>query len=849
LSKEKVYYGDLHMLTSTEESVTSNWIRTITAAHAVRLVAVVLLAGSGVAGIAAQSSGEEHALQIEVNPADGKYTIAMRRSDSPAVRAGVGVEVDGRWLHAADYPRHAAEHSQVQGELGAATDWRVTYSGLSGQPDLIYHLRGYAKEPFGDVQVTVRNTTGKAIHIEAIRCLEATEGAIIDLGGPAPDNRVLSDSFSEDRPAITIRDFADAEEQMHRAVGSQLFYNRQSHESLFLGALTSERFLTILRLHLAGNSPRAASYEVDSTGTTEMEKKNSLEHSSAEDQVELSLPVAAGAELSSERVLFSLTKDYHRQLETYGSLIRQIHHARISAPPLMGWWSWTAYYFGLNEAAALTNAEWEAQQLKSLGYNIFHIDEGYQYARGEYSTPNATLFPHGLAALEYKVHGLGLVPAIWTAPFEVSKRSWVYENHSDWLVKNAHGQPIHAGSVVHKKDDLFVLDTTNPGAQDYLRKTYSTLVNDWGIRSIKMDFMDDSGIEGYYYKANTTALEAQRIGLGIIRDTVGSDVYLDKDGSVMLNPVGYVDYGRISQDTGHTFDASKEAGPGIAARYYMNRNFFVADPDAFTVSTQTIGDQAWHESRKPATLDEARVSIALAAVSGGMFEIGDNLPSLSKAPERLALIQNQDLINMIRLGRASVPLDLMDFASEDAQPSIFFLKEEDRQSILTVFNWTDKAREHSIDLTTAGLPASGQYTVTDALDNQPVAAPAAGRLVFQQPPHSVRVLKIIDAHIPAVAPAVTTDHPSNGNAGATLQFAAHSTGGAALSYHWDFGDGVALDGSEVNHAYTESGDYDVHVTATGLSGLNGEEHFQVRVSGHMPTTFDPPNIKRYEPAK
>ena len=35
---------------------------------------------------------------------------------------------------------------------------------------------------------------------------------------------------------------------------------------------------------------------------------------------------------------------------------------------------------------------------------------------------------------------------------------------------------------------------------------------------------------------------------------------------------------------------------------------------------------------------------------------------------------------MIRLGKASIPLDLMNFAPEDAQPSIFFLKEDDRQS-------------------------------------------------------------------------------------------------------------------------------------------------------------------------
>jgi alpha-galactosidase len=818
-----------------------------------RLAVLLLLAGGGLRSFAAQSSDQGQALQVGINAADGRYTIAMPGSHSYALRAGCAAKVDGTWLRASDYPRHAVEHTPAEGYLGESTDWQVTYSGLSGQPDLMYHLRVYSSQPFGDLQVTVRNTTGKEIHVESIRSLDASEGAILDLGGPALDNRVLSDSFSEDRPAITIRNFADAEKQMHRAVGSQLIYNRRSHESLFLGALTSDRFLTILRLHLAaspGNTAHAVSYEVDSTGTTEMAKENSLEHSPAADQVELSLPVASGAELSSERLLFSLATDYHRQLETYGSLIRQIHHARISGPALMGWWSWTAYYFGLNEGAALSNAQWEAENLKPLGYNVFHIDEGYQYARGEYSTPNATLFPQAVAALEYKVRGLGLVPGIWTAPFEVSERSWVYENHPDWLVKNAAGQPIHAGTVVDDKDRLMVLDATNPGAQEYLRKTYSTLVNDWGVRYIKMDFMDDSGIEGYYYAPHTTALEAQRIGLKIIRDTVGDEVYLDKDGSPMLNPVGYVDYGRISQDTGHTFDASKEAAPGIAARYYMNRNFFVADPDAFTVSTQTIDDQSWHESSKPATLDDAKVSIALAAVSGGMFEIGDALPSLSKAPERLALIQNQEMIHIIRLGRASVPLDLMNFAAEDEQPSVFFLKEDRRQSTLTVFNWTDKEREHSIDLTTAGLPASGQYSVTDVLDQREVPVPAGGVLAFHQPPRSVRVLKIIDAHIPAAAPGVRTDHPSAGNAGADLRFAAHNLGDdAVVSYGWDFGDGVRLEGSEVKHTYSEPGQYDVVLTATGLSGLSTEDRFQLRISGHMPTTFDPPSIKRYQPSK
>lgn len=822
-------------------------MRRIKIGGAVDIASILLLASCSM-GMVAQAPNPQNALHVTVDH-DGSYAIGIQGKDLYALKAGIAAEVDGRWLHAADYPKHSIEHSSVTGFLGAATDWQVTCSGLSGQPELIYRLRAYANQPFADIQVTVRNTTAKPIHVEAIRSVEATQEPILNLDGPAAENRVLSDSYSEDGPAVKIRDLADAEQQMHRAVGSQLIYNRRSHESLFLGALTSNRFITILRLHLSnstGNSPRLLTYQVDSTGTTEIEKDYSLQHAPAVDQIQLNLPVTPGDELSSERVLFSVSKDYHKQLETYGSLIRDIHHARTSAPPLMGWWSWTAYYFGLNSGTALTNAKWEAEHLKSLGYNVFHIDEGYQYARGEYTTANATLFPDGLAPVYYQVHGLGLVPGIWTAPFEVSERSWVYHDHPDWLVKNARGTPIPVKTVVDHKDQLYILDTTNPSAQDYLRKAYSTLVRKWGIRYIKLDFMDDSAIEGFHYQPNVTAMEAQRIGLQIIRDTVGDNVYLDKDGSVMMNPVGLVDYGRISQDTGHTFLASKEAEPGIAARYYMNHNFFVADPDAFTVSEQTIADQAWHESKIPLTLDEAKVSIALAAISGGALEIGDNLPSLSKEPERLALIENPDLIDMVRLGEASIPVDLMSYSAQDQQPSIFLLKEDLRQSILAVFNWTDKPREHTINLSSIGLPVSGRYVVTDVLENQPVLVRPSTALMIQQPPHSVRVLKIIDTRIPASAPEVKIAGPSDGDTGETITFSAQNNGeDPVLSYIWNFGDGVTSEGGKVQHAYTEPGVYTVRLKATDLDGLNVRRSFKVHISGRISTTFDPANIKRY----
>jgi len=790
-------------------------------------------------------------LSIAVNER-GVYSVSEASGASPTIASTVAAEVDGRWIRTTDYPRCEVARSQTQGYLGPAVQWQVTCSGSRGRPNLTYRLRVYATQPFADLRAAVVNSTGKPINVESIRLVSASGGQVVNLGGNVTADRVLSDSFSEDRPAMRIHDFDRIDHGMARGVGSQLIYNRDSHASLFIGALTSTRFLTVLRLKLAsaGHKRRIDQYQVDSTGTTELEEENSLTDSPAADRITLSLPVAPGEGLDSETIVVSVSRDYHHQLETYAHLIRQIHHARVDAPPLMGWWSWTAYYFGLNSGAALTNAAWEAQHLKAYGYDLFHIDEGYQFARGEYITANGTLFPEGMNPLEYQVRGLGLTPGIWTAPFEVSERSSIYRQHPDWLIKNARGQPIHAGSVVDGKDQLYMLDTTNPGAQAYLRTTYSTLVRQWGIHYIKLDFMDDSAIEGYYYKPHTTAMEAQRIGLGIIREAVGDGVYLDKDGSAMLNPVGYVDYGRISQDTGHAFEASRDAATGIAARYYMDRNYFVSDPDAFTVSEQRITDQTWHEGKQPLTLSEAQVSFALAAVCGGMLEIGDNLTSLEGSPQRLALIENRDLIDMVRLGKASIPQDLMTYSAADLEPSVFFLPESARQSMLTVFNWSERPTQHVIKLADLGLAAQHSYRLTDVLDSRDSVQAAAGAVRLTLPPHSVRVLKIIDDGVPAASPDIEIQCPTSGRTGSVLVCSAKAQAAEpVLTYDWTFGDGVSAQGSRVAHTWTEPGDYHIRVVATGLDGKTAQKEADVKTTGYMSSVFVPSSFRRLSPPR
>jgi len=790
-------------------------------------------------------------LEISV-ASDGSYSISAHGAAAPALHAQVAALVDFRMLPAAAYPKHEVAQSGFADDLGAGHMLTVTHTGLSGQPDLVCSLRLYDHQPYGSIGVQVHNTTDKQLRVQQIRVIEGLGEPIINLNGPASADRVLSDSYSEDRPAMKIMDLAEPANGMHRAVGSQLIFNRQSGQSLFLGALSSERFLTIFHLKAQTTpEPQVASYDVESTGTTEILKGESLKNAPPDDQIDLSLPVGPGESLSAEPLMVAAGADYHAQLENYGEAIRTLHHARVSAPTPIGWWSWTAYYFGLTQGTALTNAQWLAQNLKQLGYTYFHIDEGYQYARGEYATPNATNFPLGMKFIGDNVRHLGLTFGIWTAPFEASERSWVFQNHKDWLVQNRAGQPIHLGHVTQDKDQLYALDTTNPGAQEYLRQTYATLAKDWGVRYIKMDFMDDSSVEGHHFVPNTTALQAQRIGLEVIRQAVGEHVILDKDGSPMLNPVGIVDTGRISLDTGHAFVASREAAPGIAARYYMNRNFFISDPDAFSISRQTVPEHTWHGGQTPLTLDEAKVSIVLSAVSGGMYEIGDDLPTLGQDADRMALVENQDLLNMARIGRASFPLDLMTYRPEDQMPSAFFLREDARQSILTVFNWTEQPTSHSFTMADLKLPASGQYQALDVLDGQkPVAINNGSLALDNQPPHSVRVIKIVDGSVPAAAPAITAEVPPQAKMGETLNFVAKADdkGTPAVGYHWDFGDGVKQDGASVHHTYTIEGERTVHLTVDGLDGVPAEKTFTVNVSGSaVNKMFTPTENKRWTP--
>ena len=193
----------------------------------------------------------------------GRIELGVRGAQ-PVLNAHVAAQVDHEWLRSHDYPRRHASESPFNDELGSGRQVTVTCSGLDDKPELVYVLQLYDQRPYGTVQVQVRNTTGKAVTVQAIRSVEAIGEPILNLGGRQSANRVLSDSFSEDWPDLSLYDLGAAPGGMHRGAGSQLIYNQESKQSLFLGALSSDRFLTLMHLKAegVGAKTRIASYTV-----------------------------------------------------------------------------------------------------------------------------------------------------------------------------------------------------------------------------------------------------------------------------------------------------------------------------------------------------------------------------------------------------------------------------------------------------------------------------------------------------------------------------------------------------------------------------------------------------------
>jgi alpha-galactosidase len=254
------------------------------------------------------------------------------------------------------------------------------------------------------------------------------------------------------------------------------------------------------------------------------------------------------------------------------------------------WCSWYHYFRDVTEDDIFENLG--AMDDLGLSVDVVQIDDGYQSEIGDWLTESGRFT--SLEAAVARIRAAGRRAGLWLAPFLVSPRSRIYQDHPEWLLGGA-----RAG--FNWKAEQAVLDVTHPGAEEYLRTVFCTLRR-MGIDYFKLDFLYAGALAGQRADDSVTPLAAYRHGMEMIREAIGPDSYLLGCGAPILPSVGLVDAMRVSPDTAPRYEpdggdlsmpSQRAAALTGRARAWQHGRFWANDPDCLIVRPEVQRRDAW----------------------------------------------------------------------------------------------------------------------------------------------------------------------------------------------------------------------------------------------------------------
>lgn len=438
------------------------------------------------------------------------------------------------------------------------------------------------------------------------------------------------------RPAVAAADTAGEPNQPAAATEPSTFasddvmviYDRAAGQALLLGFLASERWQGEIRLSVSPDGQVQRLTAGCDGGDLRLEP---------------------GDDLALEPLALLRGRDPWALLERYGELVRERHGVTCPTVPPVSWCSWYPYRLGVTEERLLAEACIAARRLRPLGLSIIEADLGWEREHLPNAfEPNAK-FAHGLAWLARQLGTLGFRLGVWKAPYTISAFDELATAHPDWLVCDDDGRPVSVWTWFWEPHgDVYILDITHPGAQQWLRERATTLAAA-GVGYFKADFigMARDGRAKRRHDARIVAgggTEAARLGARILRDAIPDALFLNCGGPPLPGtgawPLLY-----ICNDTGNTgllaWEFARANFRAVACHLWQNRRWGIIQPSCLCVGL-------------PGTLEEARLRATVAFLAGGQVDISDTLSTLPE--DRWQVLT----ATLPPLGRSARPVDLFE---------------------------------------------------------------------------------------------------------------------------------------------------------------------------------------------
>lgn len=325
----------------------------------------------------------------------------------------------------------------------------------------------------------------------------------------------------------------------------------------------------------------------------------------------------------------------------------------------LGWESWYNYYEKIDENKILSDLNQINQSpnlIKLAGQEfpefkkVFQIDDGWQISLGDWNC-NTKLFPSGLKSLTQKIEENGYIPGIWCAPLIIDIRSMFAIEHPDYILRDKKGNLVKAGWNPRwgVNGIYYCLDLSHDGVQKHLKNLMNKIINEWGFRYIKLDFLFAGMLYGSFAK-NNAAYEnfhiVSKILTEIKKNNDGKDIYYLGCGMPMEMGFKNFPLSRIGCDTYEHWDNSfmrRIKWNGRASAYLnlkdtlgkalWNGTVFQCDPDVIFIRTNKCS----------LTLEEKKIIAFVNSVFGSQIMFSDNL-NLTTEEEKITL----DILDVIK---------------------------------------------------------------------------------------------------------------------------------------------------------------------------------------------------------
>lgn len=289
------------------------------------------------------------------------------------------------------------------------------------------------------------------------------------------------------------------------------------------------------------------------------------------------------------------------------------------AKPIFGYTSWYRHYPDINEDIIL-NDLCAMSSLKHKSH-VFQIDDGWQTAVGDWLSVDYAKFPEGMKKIADSIAEKDMIPGIWLAPFVCEENSELFKEHQNWLAKDENGGLIKGGS---NWGGFYALDIYNPEVREYLRNVFNVIINQWGFRLLKLDFLYAACIESTSFRTRGMIMAD---AMKFLR-SITQGAFILGCGVPLASAFGRVDYCRIGCDVSLDWNdkphlrlahrervSTRNTILDSVFRRQLNGRAFLNDPDVFMLRSDNTS----------LTPSQKKCLAEINALTGGVLFTSDDV--------------------------------------------------------------------------------------------------------------------------------------------------------------------------------------------------------------------------------